>query len=43
MDFVLGLSKVRGGYNALWVIVDQLTKSGYLILVKNSMNTDWLG
>ena len=26
MDFVMGLPKVRGGYDNVWVIVDRLTK-----------------
>lgn len=27
MDFVTGLSKTQAGYDAIWVMVDRLTKS----------------
>lgn len=37
MDFVVGLLKVRGVYNALWILVDQLNQSVYFIIVKDNI------
>ena len=34
MDFVLGLPKSLEGYDSIWVIVDQTTKSAYFLPVK---------
>ncbi|EOY19295.1 Uncharacterized protein TCM_044346 [Theobroma cacao] len=34
MDFVMGVPQVRGGYDAIWVIIDWLTKSAHLLPVK---------
>lgn len=34
MDFVIGFSNTPRGSNAIWVIVDRLTKSTYFISVK---------
>ena len=31
MDFVTGLPRTLGGYNANWVIVDQLTKFAHFL------------
>lgn len=42
MDFVVNLSKVRDGYNVLWVIVDHSTKLTYFIFVEDSTITDQL-
>ena len=36
MDFVVGLSRCQSGYDAIWVIVDRLTKSAYFLPMKNS-------
>lgn len=37
------LPRFRGGFNALWVIVDRLTKSVHFILVNDSKSFDQLG
>ena len=42
MDFIIGLPRVQKGYNALWVIVDRLTKSAHFIPVKDSFASDQL-
>ncbi|XP_056850592.1 uncharacterized protein LOC108827423 [Raphanus sativus] len=36
MDFVLGLPTTSGGKNAIWVIVDRLTKSAHFLAVKKN-------
>ena len=36
MDFVMGLPNSPREYKAIWVIVDRLTKSVYLLLVKTT-------
>ena len=36
MDFVVGLSRCQSGYDAMWVIVDRLTKSAHFLPMKNS-------
>lgn len=43
MDFVVGLLRVRSRFNALWVIIDCLTKSAHFILIKDNNSTDQLG
>ena len=35
-DFVVGLSRCQSGYNAIWVIVDRLSKSAHFLPMKNS-------
>lgn len=39
---IVGLSRFRGGFNALWVIIDQLTKLTYFISIKESANSNQL-
>ena len=34
MDFVVGLPRLRDGYDSIWVIVDRLTKSAHFLPVK---------
>ncbi len=34
MDFVVGLPKVPSGQDAIWVIVDRLTKSAHFLPIK---------
>ena len=34
MDFVVGLPKTKEDYDAIWVIVDRLTKSAHFIPIK---------
>ena len=41
MDFVVGLPRTQQGHDAIWVIVDQLTKSHFLP-VKVSYSLDKL-
>ena len=36
MDFVVGLPCCQSGYDAIWVIVDRLTKSAHFLPMKNS-------
>ena len=43
MDFIVGLPKVQRGYNALWVIVDRLSKSAHFIPIKDTTTSDQLG
>ena len=35
MDYVMGLPRMTRGYDAIWVIVDRLTKSAYFLPIKN--------
>jgi IS30 family transposase len=39
MDFIVGLSRTRVGYDSIWVIVDRLTKLAHFIPVKTSYNS----
>jgi hypothetical protein len=34
MDFVVGLPRTPSGYDAIWVIVDRLTKSAHFLSVR---------
>ena len=36
MDFVVGLPCCQSDYDAIWVIVDRLTKSAHFLPMKNS-------
>ena len=36
MDFIIGLSNSPQGYNAIWVIVDRLTKSAHFLPMKTT-------
>ena len=42
MDFVTGLPRTLGGNNAIWVIVDWLTKSAHFLLMKVNFSMDCL-
>lgn len=42
MDFVVGFSKSVRGHNAIWVIVDRLTKSAHFLPVKMTFSLDQL-
>ena len=35
MDFIVGLPKTSKGFDSIWVIVDQLTKSAHFLPVKS--------
>ena len=39
MDFIVGLPKTSKGFNSVWVIVDQLTKSAHFLPVQNTYPT----
>ena len=42
MDFVLALPKTIGGKDAVWVIVDRLTKSARFIPIRENWSLDKL-
>ena len=42
MDFVIGLSRTRRQHDAIWVIVDRLTKSVHFLPVSNDDPLDKL-
>ncbi|GJW79272.1 putative reverse transcriptase domain, ribonuclease H-like domain, aspartic peptidase domain protein [Tanacetum coccineum] len=42
MDFVTKLSKTPSGYDAIWVIVDRLTKSAHFIPIRETYSMDKL-
>ena len=40
MDFVAGLPQMLRGLNAIWVIVDRITKSAHFLPVKTTYSLD---
>ncbi|KAM1152397.1 hypothetical protein ACFX19_035618 [Malus domestica] len=42
MDFVYKLPRTRNGYDGIWVVVDQLTKSAYFIPVRENYSLNQL-
>ena len=42
MNFVSGLPCTSSGYDAIWVIVDRLTKTAYFLPVKKTYSIDKL-
>lgn len=42
MDFVTGLPRTAGGKDAIWVIVDRLTKSAHFLAIKKTDGVDVL-
>ncbi|KAL5544082.1 hypothetical protein UlMin_007866 [Ulmus minor] len=42
MDFVVGLPKTTSGYDAVWVIVDRLTKSAHFLPIKITYSLEQL-
>ena len=42
MDFVVGLPRTRAGFDAIWVIVDRLTKSAHFLPVRTKFSFDRL-
>ena len=40
MDFVVGLPKTKEAYDAIWVIVDRLTKSAHFLPVRTTYTMD---
>ncbi|GJR10356.1 putative reverse transcriptase domain-containing protein [Tanacetum coccineum] len=42
MDFIVKLPRTRSGHDAIWVIVDRLTKSGHFLAVREDFKTEKL-
>ena len=42
MDFMVGLPRCRSGFDAIWVIVDRLTKSAHFLPMNNSDSVEKL-
>ena len=42
MDFVVGLPRAPGGYDAIWVIIDRLTKSAHFLTIRNNFSLNRL-
>ena len=42
MDFVSGFSCTSSGYDAIWVIIDRLTKTAHFLLIKKTYSTNRL-
>ena len=42
MDFVSGLPRTSSGYDAIWVIIDRLTKTAHFLPIKKTYSTDRL-
>ena len=42
MDFVVGLPRAQGGYDAIWVRVDRLTKSAHFLAIRNNYSLNQL-
>ena len=42
MDFVVGLPRTRAGFDAIWVIVDRLTKSAHFLPICTKFSLDRL-
>ena len=42
MDFVVDLPRTQVNYDAIWVIVDRLTKSAHFLAIQNNFSLDKL-
>ncbi|CAN6444931.1 unnamed protein product [Victoria cruziana] len=42
MDFVMGLPHMRGQHDAIWVVVDRLSKSTYFLAIRANMSLESL-
>ena len=42
MDFIMKLPRTSSGYDAIWVIVDRLTKSAHFLAIKETDSTEKL-
>ena len=42
MDFITGIPRTTNGYDAIWVIVDRLTKSAHFLAIKVSHSIEQL-
>ena len=40
MDFIVGLSRMKSGHDAIWVIVDRLTKSAHFLPINERSSLD---
>ena len=43
MDFIVKLPKTPSGLDAIWVIVDRLTKSAHFLAIKETDPTEKIG
>ena len=42
MDFLIGLPRTRASFDAIWVIVDRLTKSAHFLSICNNSSLERL-
>ena len=42
MDFVVGLPRMQKQHDAVWVVVDRLTKSVHFLAIKTAFNAEQL-
>ncbi|GKF99280.1 putative reverse transcriptase domain-containing protein [Tanacetum coccineum] len=42
MDFITKLPRTRSGHDAIWVMVDRLTKSAHFIAIREDFSTEKL-
>ena len=42
MNFIDGLPRSQAGFDAIWVIVDRLTKSAHFLPIRNNFSLDRL-
>ncbi|GJS19690.1 putative reverse transcriptase domain-containing protein [Tanacetum coccineum] len=42
MDFIMKLSRANSGHDAIWVIVDRLTKSAHFLAIREDYKTERL-
>ncbi|GKC68128.1 putative reverse transcriptase domain-containing protein, partial [Tanacetum coccineum] len=42
MDFITKLPRTRSGHDAIWVVVDRLTKSAHFIAIREDFSTEKL-
>jgi len=42
MDFILGLPRTQSKRDAIWVVVDRLTKSAHFLAIKTVFNAEQL-
>ena len=42
MDFVTGLPKTTKSHDAIWVVIERLTKSAHFILIRMNFLLEWL-